>query len=201
IGNDTFNKGEIMNIAFSEALKLHNTFDCFIFHDVDLIPEIDLNVYECESKAPRHLSPAVDELRYVLMYNILVGGVLALTKEQFIKVNGWSNMYWGWGGEDDDMSQRIINASFKLSRPPNHIGRYKMIRHEKRERAVNRRMLLRTWFRYHDDGIKQIAKLNYTVKNIEQNHLYTNISVDIGPKPNITEQTFMNIPTVNWGAT
>jgi hypothetical protein len=31
------------------------------------------------------------------MYNHLVGGVLALSKEQFIKVNGWSNLYWGWG--------------------------------------------------------------------------------------------------------
>jgi len=31
------------------------------------------------------------------MYNRLVGGVLALSKEQFTKVNGWSNLYWGWG--------------------------------------------------------------------------------------------------------
>jgi hypothetical protein len=31
------------------------------------------------------------------MYNHLVGGVLALRKTQFLKVNGWSNLYWGWG--------------------------------------------------------------------------------------------------------
>ena len=37
-----------------------------------------------------------------------------------------------------DMAERIKNSSYRLSRPPNHIGRYKMIRHEKRERAVNR---------------------------------------------------------------
>jgi hypothetical protein len=51
-----------MNIAVKEALKLDD-FDCFIFHDVDLIPENDNNIYECFSQ-PRHLSPAVDELRY-----------------------------------------------------------------------------------------------------------------------------------------
>ena len=51
-----------MNIGTSEAMKLDN-FDCFIYHDVDLIPENDYNVYECHSD-PRHLSPAVDELRY-----------------------------------------------------------------------------------------------------------------------------------------
>jgi hypothetical protein len=31
------------------------------------------------------------------MYNELIGGALALTKDQFIKANGWSNLYWGWG--------------------------------------------------------------------------------------------------------
>ena len=32
-----------------------------------------------------------------LMYNELIGGALALTKDQFLKANGWSNLYWGWG--------------------------------------------------------------------------------------------------------
>ncbi len=61
-GNDIFNKGRIMNIGVKEALKVDD-FDCFIFHDVDMIPENDMNIYECY-KDPRHLSPAVDELRY-----------------------------------------------------------------------------------------------------------------------------------------
>lgn len=63
-GNDIFNKGRIMNIAVREALKL-DQFDCFVFQDVDMIPENDMNIYECFSQ-PRHLSPAVDELRYKL---------------------------------------------------------------------------------------------------------------------------------------
>jgi hypothetical protein len=65
-GNDIFNKGRIMNIAVKEALKLDD-FDCFIFHDVDMIPENDMNIYECY-KEPRHLSPAVDELRYKYIF-------------------------------------------------------------------------------------------------------------------------------------
>ncbi|CAF4511752.1 unnamed protein product [Rotaria socialis] len=179
IGNVTFNKGIIMNVAFQEALKTRSTFNCFIFHDVDLVPENDYNVYECDKKAPRHLSPAVDELRYVLMYNHLVGGVLALSKEQFTKVNGWSNLYWGWGAEDDDMAERIRNSSYRLSRPPNHIGRYKMIRHEKRERAVNRHKLLQGWKRYLNDGVKQLDKIDYTIENVHQEKLYTHILVNL----------------------
>ena len=41
-----FNKGAIMNAAFLEARKLDN-FTCFVFHDVDMVPENDLMLYRC----------------------------------------------------------------------------------------------------------------------------------------------------------
>ena len=40
------------------------------------------------------------------MYDLLVGGVLNLRKDHLLAVNGYSNEYWGWGAEDDDMSYR-----------------------------------------------------------------------------------------------
>lgn len=36
----------------------------------------------------------------------LIGGVSMWKKEDFEKVNGWSNLFVNWGGEDDDMSYR-----------------------------------------------------------------------------------------------
>lgn len=56
----------LMNIGFVEALKIYD-FQCFIFHDVDLIPENDNNIYNCP-KQPRHMSVAVDKLNYRLEY-------------------------------------------------------------------------------------------------------------------------------------
>ncbi|ESO94827.1 hypothetical protein LOTGIDRAFT_161079 [Lottia gigantea] len=106
-GNKIFNKGRIMNAAFKEALKIFD-FQCAVFHDVDLIPEDDRNMYTCPQQ-PRHLSVAIDEMNYKLGYDLLVGGVLNMRVEHYKTVNGYSNMYVGWGAEDDDMAYRIVN--------------------------------------------------------------------------------------------
>lgn len=93
-----------MNAGFMEAWKMVDA-SCFIFHDVDLLPEDDRNMYSCPGQ-PRHLSVAVDTFNYILPYQNLVGGVLNIKGEHFFTVNGYSNLFWGWGGEDDDMSIR-----------------------------------------------------------------------------------------------
>ncbi len=41
----------------------HYPWECFIFHDVDLIPEDDRNIYSCPPE-PRHMSVAVNTLNY-----------------------------------------------------------------------------------------------------------------------------------------
>ena len=41
-----------------------------------------------------------------LAYQELVGGVLNMRTEHFQRLNGYSNLYWGWGAEDDDMAYR-----------------------------------------------------------------------------------------------
>lgn len=62
VGNETYNKGVLMNAAFIHAASRYY-FRCFVFDDVDLIPEDDRIMYSC-SKYPRHMSVAVDELHY-----------------------------------------------------------------------------------------------------------------------------------------
>ena len=68
--------------------------------------------------------PAVDTMNYQLIYENIFGGVVSLTREQFEDVNGFSNQFWGWGGEDDDMNSRIKKRRLKVSRYSEEIARY-----------------------------------------------------------------------------
>lgn len=52
-GQDQFNRAALFNVGYVEAMKLY-PYDCFIFHDVDLLPEDLRNVYRCGDQ-PRHM--------------------------------------------------------------------------------------------------------------------------------------------------
>lgn len=52
-GDATFNRAKLLNVGYLEALKDYS-WDCFIFHDVDLVPENDHNLYVCDNQ-PKHL--------------------------------------------------------------------------------------------------------------------------------------------------
>jgi len=42
-------------------------------------------------------------------YEGIFGGVTAFKAEHFELVNGFSNQFYGWGGEDDDMYNRQVD--------------------------------------------------------------------------------------------
>lgn len=66
-GSGKFNRAMLLNVGALEALKQYQ-YDCFIFHDVDLLPEDDRNLYTCPEQ-PRHMSIAIDSMsyRYVIL--------------------------------------------------------------------------------------------------------------------------------------
>nr|XP_008512823.1 PREDICTED: beta-1,4-galactosyltransferase 4 isoform X2 [Equus przewalskii] len=82
-GSKKFNRAKLLNVGYLEALKDEN-WDCFIFHDVDLVPENDLNLYKCEDQ-PKHLVVGRNSTGYRLRYSGYFGGVTALSREQFFK--------------------------------------------------------------------------------------------------------------------
>ncbi|KAL3085014.1 hypothetical protein niasHS_010083 [Heterodera schachtii] len=176
--NQTFNRAKLMNVGFVEASRLYD-WQCFVFHDVDLLPEDDRNLYSCPEH-PRHMSVAVDKFDYTLPYAQIFGGATAMTRKQFERVNGYSNDYWGWGGEDDDISYRLAYAGFKISRYPAKIARYKMVKHEhdgmNPSNDCRWELLDKTKKRWRQDGL---SNLNYTLLSTTFHRMYTNFVVDL----------------------
>lgn len=66
VQNVTFNRGLLMNIGYKEALKDTDKFNwnCFFFHDVDMIPESTLNYYKCDYETPIHYAVSVSAFNY-----------------------------------------------------------------------------------------------------------------------------------------
>ncbi|XP_072324586.1 beta-1,4-galactosyltransferase 6 isoform X2 [Scyliorhinus torazame] len=129
-GNYPFNRAMLFNVGFMEAMK-DLDWDCLVFHDVDHIPESDRNYYGC-GQMPRHFASKLDKYMYLLPYNEFFGGVSGLTVEQFRKINGFPNAFWGWGGEDDDLWRRVFFAGYNVTRPEGNLGKYKSIPHHHR---------------------------------------------------------------------
>ena len=166
--NRKFNKGTLMNIGF-DIMK--NKCDYFCFHDIDLLPIENSNYDPVD--CPTHLCARLDYYNWVPLYENAFGGVVIFNKEDFIKVNGFSNDLWGWGCEDDDMFYRCVRENLRVERRWNS---YKGIPHVKAERfgeehLENRDKLLKfrddsSNYGHRQDGLsnlkyKILSKTNY----------------------------------------
>lgn len=96
-----FNRGAVLNAGFMHALKLGATR--VIFHDCDLLPSKDLfEDYFAEWPKPIvhfgcRFSRYNNDARYF-------GGVVGFDVRCF---PGFSNRFYGWGGEDDSLRNRV----------------------------------------------------------------------------------------------
>jgi hypothetical protein len=116
--DNPFNRAGLMNIGF-DIIKDH--FDYFCFHDIDMLPEA--SSYSVP-ESPTHMSMYCSQFDY--RRKIMFGGVVIFTKEQFQEVNGFSNLYQGWGAEDNDMYLRVKRLYKPIYRP----GRYRSLPHQ-----------------------------------------------------------------------
>lgn len=69
----TFNRGLLMNIGFIESMRNNynlnmSYWNCFIFHDVDMIPEDERLFYHCDKDVPVHIAVAVSKFGYRYPY-------------------------------------------------------------------------------------------------------------------------------------
>ena len=117
-----FNRGKLLNIGFALA-KPSCTYVCF--HDVDMLPKKADYSYPDN---PTHLASNAEQFDFEMPYPTYFGGVTLFNNPDFEAVNGYSNNYWGWGAEDDDLRLRCGHAGLIIE---NRIGFFSSLSHER----------------------------------------------------------------------
>ncbi|CAH8580089.1 unnamed protein product [Heterobilharzia americana] len=192
IDNYAFNKGKLMNIGFIEALKLFQ-FQCIIFHDVNLAPINNYIPYECDILTKNtmiHLSVAINTNHFKLPYTSYIDGVIKISTQNFITLNGFTNFYWGSNIQyANDFIKRLKAVNIPYVHIDDKIGRYIYISNSQQYNTPfhnnnnnNDHMTINeaSENRRHYDGLNSLA---YHVVSRINKPFFTQISVVIGQNP------------------
>lgn len=176
--SEAFNRGKLLNVGFQLTKE---EADYHAFHDVDYLPVWSDYTYP-------------DQPTQILYYGTMYlepedcfGGVTLFRKEHFELVNGFSNEYWGWGKEDDDLRKRCIHNGLN---PTRRKGTYTALSHEHqgyyedgspKEAAVINDKKYETKMRARDYDLDGLCSLDFKI--LRRTSLTTHstlIEVDIG---------------------
>ena len=109
-----FNRGMLLNIGFKHAKDLG--CDYVVFHDVDMLP---IDVDYSYSDVPLHLSTNFEleeGEKERTIFDEYFGGVTMFPVKMFEDIDGYSNKYWGWGYEDNDLLLRCKEKFIPLEK-------------------------------------------------------------------------------------
>jgi len=109
-----FNRGLMKNIAAKFAFD--DGCDYIAWHDIDMIPISEECDYSYPEKTPVHIATKLSKYDFKLNYEQYFGGVVLFTRDQVERTNGYSNNYWDWGMEDDDLFYRAHFEGYSNSR-------------------------------------------------------------------------------------
>ncbi|VDP79760.1 unnamed protein product [Echinostoma caproni] len=175
--------------------RLNCTNYCFVLHDVDKLPVSMQTPYECHWNPLQLVRIGVARNKSAVMlgniqlekgksehwfYENFFGGVTVVNKRVLQRVNGMSNVFFGWGGEDDDFRARMTRRHIPVDLAPWNFSRFYFLDHAG-DSPFNRRArtLLggnRVWIRMNRDGMRQTR---YTVRQRIVRPLYTLYQISV----------------------
>lgn len=171
-GDEPFNRAKLFNVGF---LELNNTFDYFAAHDVDMLVNKGGDYSYCEN--PTQLATHAEQFGYKMPFPEYFGGVTLFNNKDFVTLNGYSNNFWGHGGEDNEMYYNVLNKGLKISYRD---CRYHSLYHPRSSDNPSgfdaAKMEQAKQPRKPDDGL---SHCKYEVVGIEQFRDYTQLKVKI----------------------
>lgn len=167
--NAPFNRAKLLNVGF---LEYH--VDYYIFHDVDMLPtKADYSYPE----NPTHIATQCSQFRYKMPFPDYFGGVTLFSHHHFAGCGGYSNKFWSWGGEDDEMRNHVKSCGLTIDRRK---CTFESLHHKPEDRSMyDLNVKLLKQGRQADDGI---GHCNYKIIKSEKNAHYEKISVDLLPQ-------------------
>ena len=104
-----FNRGLLFNVGFLVGANRTGASAHVVFHDVDMLPESTMDYGRARAPVVQYATRA-SQFGYRMPYPRYLGGVVGFDAAAYRHVNGFSNRFWGWGGEDDDLYRRVRSA-------------------------------------------------------------------------------------------
>lgn len=96
-----FNRGKLINAGFT---YFQDQFDYFAAHDVDMLAtKADYS----PPTVPTQLATKVQQFNYKMPFPQYFGGVTLFRNDQFALIGGFSNEFWGYGAEDEEMYNNV----------------------------------------------------------------------------------------------
>lgn len=154
--NIKFNRGFLLNIGF--YIASHYKYNRYIFHDVDSYPDKTLfELYFKDLDKIIHFQN-LEHAKY--KFPEFFGGVEGFNATSFEKINGFPNNFFGWGGEDDALYNRLVLNNMLFYRPSH--GKYILPDHPQSTEINNdkHKLILNDLNEWKQNGINQLHKLN-----------------------------------------
>jgi len=152
--DELFNRAWLANVGFSEIFKAEPNTECITIHDIDLVPDNSSQVkgpiWYDRCDLPIQVGSELMHFKWGVPYESNAGGITTFSQKHCKIINCFSNDYAGWGGEDDDLFNRLrLNELLEsktrvIRRPPKGEGRFMTISqkstHHTREKKRSRKL-------------------------------------------------------------
>ena len=124
--NKPFNRGILLNVGH-DIISKKNIYNNEVHHDVDMLPNTDLIKYFfSDNVIGAHPEPHYDEF---------MGAIAIIPLDIMNKINGYTNIMYGWGYEDENLNQRLKHNNITSY----HVnsGKVTILEHKPSDRSFN----------------------------------------------------------------
>lgn len=107
-----FNRAKLFNVGVLEC-----DYDYYVFHDVDMLIEKRSDPYYAYGppECVIHSGTLLDRFGYKWPKDFF-GGVNVISRRTLIEVNGWTNLIWGWGNEEEMLQDDFLEKGYEIKR-------------------------------------------------------------------------------------